>query len=207
MAPLPPPGVPTNVTPDILCDSVSELVRMSTAALLALFVYLNFKREGTDLPSDEAVLVFSTIGARWSAGGGSHHMLLAPAVRGCALQRSAFKQRNRPPQPQHPSLTPPAPRPPRPQKPHPPAAVNSTSNPANAEAIDDQMAQLEAPGAIRCAHIRWLMHFVRQLVMNHMGGVCHVLGNKQRHAECMVAAQHDHRLMVKALPEVAMGYR
>ncbi len=55
--------------------------------------------------------------------------------------------------------------------------------------------------------IRWLMHFVRQMVMNHMGGVCHILGNKQRHAECMVAAQHDHRLMVKALPDSAMGYR
>ncbi len=35
---------------------------MATAALLALYVYLNFRREGTDLPSDEAVLVFSTIG-------------------------------------------------------------------------------------------------------------------------------------------------
>jgi hypothetical protein len=29
--------------------------------------------------------------------------------------------------------------------------------------------------------------------MNQMGGVCHLLGNKQRHAECMVAAQMDHR--------------
>lgn len=102
------------------------------------------------------------------------------------------------------------------------------------------------------------MHFVRQLVMGHMGTVSHVLGQKERHAECVVAAQHDHRcvsavglcapltaglsrgrrpyctqhkahelraprkarecvvtlllnltlrFMVKALPDVAMGYR
>lgn len=37
---------------------------MAVAAVLALFVYMNFKRQGNDLPSDEAVLVFSTIGAR-----------------------------------------------------------------------------------------------------------------------------------------------
>jgi hypothetical protein len=56
-------GVPSNVTPDVLCDSVSELARMAAAALLALYVYLNFRRGPNDLPSDEAVLVFATIGA------------------------------------------------------------------------------------------------------------------------------------------------
>jgi hypothetical protein len=39
---------------------------MAAAALLALFVYLNFRRQGADLPSDEAVLVFSTIGGGWA---------------------------------------------------------------------------------------------------------------------------------------------
>jgi hypothetical protein len=37
------------------------------------------------------------------------------------------------------------------------------------------------------------MHFVRQLVMGQMGAVSHVMGDKNRHAECLVAAQHDHR--------------
>lgn len=86
------------------------------------------------------------------------------------------------------------------------AAINSCANAANAAKVDAELEALGAPGAIRCAHVRWLMHFVRQLVMNHMGSVCHLLGNKERHAECCVAAQHDHRLMVKALPDVAMGY-
>ncbi|KAI8465990.1 MAG: hypothetical protein J3K34DRAFT_74041 [Monoraphidium minutum] len=139
-------GVPTNVTPDVLCDSVSELARMAVAALLALFVYLNFKRGGNDLPSDQAVLVFTTI------------------------------------------------------------AINSTANAANAEAIDRQIEELGAEGGIRCAQIRWLMHFVRQMVMGQMGAVAHIMGDKNRHAECCVAAQHDHRLMVKALPEMAGGY-
>jgi hypothetical protein len=66
LPPAPDPGVPTNVTPDVICDSVSELARMASAALLALFVYMNFKRMGTDLPSDEATLVFSTIGRHWA---------------------------------------------------------------------------------------------------------------------------------------------
>ncbi|GBF93521.1 hypothetical protein Rsub_06654 [Raphidocelis subcapitata] len=139
-------GVPTNVTPDVLCDSASELARMAAAALLALFVYLNFKRGPNDLPSDEAVLVFATI------------------------------------------------------------AINSTANAANAEAVDKQIGELGAPGGISCAQIRWLMHFVRQMVMNQMGAVCHLLGNKTRHAECVVAAQHDHRAMVRALPDHALGY-
>ncbi len=30
-------GVPTNVTPDLLCDNISELLRMAAAALLTLF--------------------------------------------------------------------------------------------------------------------------------------------------------------------------
>lgn len=57
-------GVPSNVTPDVICDSASELCRMAAAALLALYVYLNFRRGPNDLPSDDAVLVFTTIGAR-----------------------------------------------------------------------------------------------------------------------------------------------
>lgn len=52
-------GVPTHT--DVVCSSVSELVRMAAAALISLYVYLNFKQGPSDLPSDEVLLVYATI--------------------------------------------------------------------------------------------------------------------------------------------------
>eukprot|EP00775_Hariotina_reticulata_P013201 gene13201-13332_t len=54
-------GVPTNITPEVMCDSVSELVRMATAALISLYVYLNFKQGPQDLAADEVLMIYTTI--------------------------------------------------------------------------------------------------------------------------------------------------
>jgi uncharacterized protein YsxB (DUF464 family) len=42
-------AVPTNFGPEVVCSSVSELVRMAAAALISLYVYLNFKQGPHDL--------------------------------------------------------------------------------------------------------------------------------------------------------------
>lgn len=54
-------GVPTTVDPEVVCTSVSELVRMAAAALISLYVYLNFRQGPEDLASDEVLLVYTTI--------------------------------------------------------------------------------------------------------------------------------------------------
>jgi hypothetical protein len=54
-------GVPTNMGPEVLCDSVSELVRMAAAALISLYVYLNFKQGPQDLAADEVLMIYTTI--------------------------------------------------------------------------------------------------------------------------------------------------
>eukprot|EP00882_Tetradesmus_deserticola_P018758 GHRQ01020144.1.p1 GENE.GHRQ01020144.1~~GHRQ01020144.1.p1 ORF type:complete len:234 (+),score=72.86 GHRQ01020144.1:1449-2150(+) len=55
------PAVPSNISPEVVCSSVSELVRMAAAALISLYVYLNFKQGPNDLAADEVLLVYSTI--------------------------------------------------------------------------------------------------------------------------------------------------
>lgn len=52
-------GVPSNS--DVLCDNVSELVRMAAAAVISLYVYLNFRQGPGDLPADEVALTFATV--------------------------------------------------------------------------------------------------------------------------------------------------
>lgn len=47
-------AVPTNVSPEVVCSSVSELVRMAAAALISLYVYLNFKQGPNDLAAGAA---------------------------------------------------------------------------------------------------------------------------------------------------------
>jgi hypothetical protein len=42
-------AVPTKFGPEVVCSSVSELVRMAAAALISLYVYLNFKQGPNDL--------------------------------------------------------------------------------------------------------------------------------------------------------------
>lgn len=54
-------GVPTTIDPEVVCSSVSELVRMAAAALISLYVYLNFRQGPEDLASDEVLLVYTTI--------------------------------------------------------------------------------------------------------------------------------------------------
>jgi len=54
-------GVPTKMGPEVLCDSVSELVRMAAAALISLYVYLNFKQGPQDLAADEVLMIYTTI--------------------------------------------------------------------------------------------------------------------------------------------------
>jgi hypothetical protein len=206
---------------------------MAAAALLALFVYMNFRRMGTDLPSDEATLVFSTIGEA-GGGGGVGGVWAGAGHRGCAV---LFEDARAPPRPSS-RMKPldPAPRPPshqlgsqrgerrqggRPDR----GARRARRHPLRAGAPRSRgcMERGGAAARRRCSgpprpsnypplpshtspappstptrnapppKIRWLMHFVRQLVMNQMGGVCHILGNKQRHMECVVAAQMDHR--------------
>lgn len=54
-------GVPYNITPDVVCDNISELGRMAVAALICLYIYLNFRQRPEGIPPDEALLVFSTV--------------------------------------------------------------------------------------------------------------------------------------------------
>jgi hypothetical protein len=48
------PAVPTTISPEVVCSSVSELVRMAAAALISLYVYLNFKQGPQDLAAGES---------------------------------------------------------------------------------------------------------------------------------------------------------
>jgi hypothetical protein len=52
-------GVPGST--DVLCDNASELLRMAAAAIISLFVYLNFQQGPGDLPADEVTLTFATV--------------------------------------------------------------------------------------------------------------------------------------------------
>lgn len=52
-------GVPGST--DVLCDNASELLRMAAAAVISLFVYLNFQQGPGDLPADEVTLTFATV--------------------------------------------------------------------------------------------------------------------------------------------------
>lgn len=52
-------GVPSNT--DVLCDNVSELLRMAAAAIISLYAYLNFPQGPEDLPADEVALTFATV--------------------------------------------------------------------------------------------------------------------------------------------------
>jgi hypothetical protein len=45
--------VPSRITPDLLCDNASELLRCAAAALVSLYVYMNFMQTAEDLPPDE----------------------------------------------------------------------------------------------------------------------------------------------------------
>lgn len=50
------------------------------------------------------------------------------------------------------------------------------------------------------------MHYVRSLVMHHMGSVAYILGNQDKQAECYAAQQKDAQYMVKTLPHHPFGY-
>lgn len=50
------------------------------------------------------------------------------------------------------------------------------------------------------------MHYVRGLVMHHMGAVYHILANREKQAECYIAQQKDMQYMCKALPDHPLSY-
>lgn len=50
------------------------------------------------------------------------------------------------------------------------------------------------------------MHYVRGLVMHHMAAVYHILGNRDKQAECYIAQQKDMQYMCKALPKHPLSY-
>jgi hypothetical protein len=50
------------------------------------------------------------------------------------------------------------------------------------------------------------MHYVRGLVAHHMAAVHHLLGQRERQAECYMAQQKDMQSMCKALPQHPLGY-
>lgn len=50
------------------------------------------------------------------------------------------------------------------------------------------------------------MHYVRGLVMHHMAAVYHILGNRDKQAECYIAQQKDMQYMCKALPHHPLSY-
>ncbi|KAF8070894.1 hypothetical protein HT031_000975 [Scenedesmus sp. PABB004] len=207
-------GVPSKVGPDVMCTSASELLRMATAALISLYVYLNFSQGPNDLPADEALLVYATLAIASCADADNAAALdaqlaalvdaaVASAGGGpCAwLVRDGGADGGAPPAPlefgcaqvgrprtargaAHRAL-----RPPRPA--HPPH--HST-------------ARRAARRRPRGPQVRWLMHYVRGLVEHHMGAVCHLLGDTQRQAACYAAQQKDMAAMAACLPGHALGY-
>lgn len=54
--------------------------------------------------------------------------------------------------------------------------------------------------------IRWLMHYIRGLVAHHMAAVAHILGQREKQAECYMAQQKDMQFMCKALPQHPLSY-
>lgn len=54
-------GIPSNLGPDIVCDTISELVRAACTAVVGLFMYLNFPQEPESFPPAELVLIFATL--------------------------------------------------------------------------------------------------------------------------------------------------
>lgn len=85
-------GVPTIMTPALLCDNASELLRMASAALVSLYVFLNYVQRQEDLPPDEVRCCFLVtapvtcgwLGQQWGHGG----CMRAPPCGGAMLPAS-----------------------------------------------------------------------------------------------------------------------
>lgn len=82
--------------------------------------------------------------------------------------------------------------------------VNSCTGTDRADRLNAEIQELGVDVSV--SEVKWLMHFIRAVVIEHMGHVSHLLGNKDKHIECLVAQQQDFLQMIKCMPANPLSY-